>query len=824
MVEIEDFLISMHQSIKEKSLSEDGDYEDQIFLEEVASILIDCEEIEEALPCFYRHPNGRIQVNGYYFNEVLDCLDLFIIEYNRQNELQSLLKRTRESCFSRAARFFTKSIQRFYEDLEEASEGYDLAQEIFLRRKDITQVRIYLITDLGSKEAQVQKEEKDDIQFSYHICDINRIFRLHTSGAERDQIELDFKKDYNCSLKCLRMPKDNGIYCTYLAMIPAPLLAEIYDKYGPRLLEKNVRTFLQLRGKVNKGLRETINKEPDMFLAYNNGLTITVKDLKLSSGNGIFQEIISASDFQIVNGGQTTASIYHTYKKDKADLEHVFVQAKINHILDENVTDDLTSKISLFANSQNKINAADFSSNDPYHVALEDLSRTIWAPPQKDSNINTHWFYERARGQYNDELNRRNTPAQRRNWKQQNPSFQKFTKTDIAKYMNCWKQLPEIVSKGAQYNFKEFMIDVNQSHKIPDDTEFKRIIARAILFKKTDSIIKKENYGDYKAQNVAYTISYLCHVTGSRINLDQIWKDQDITPVLESEIIKISSIFFQYLLQVASGGKNVTQFCKKKDCWKGFKQENSYSVSSDLKKELIDISAVKSTVLEVPADVDLELVEWTVSYGGVFWKKISRWGKLTKCLEPWQNSIAYSVGKAIDRKGTVSVKQARQAKIIFDIAEKYGYEEINLSQTTDVRTYVAEHGDKLLKVRINLLGIDGNIGQKSGLNWGQRGGRDQNQAYIPVRTSECSEDFFPDRGVEFELVTDDGKTIKCVRAQDNGKAIQSLNNSELGLYFRSRLSLSSGQKVTERHLQDYGRLDIDIYKVEELKYFLNFSI
>jgi hypothetical protein len=241
------------------------------------------------------------------------------------------------------------------------------------------------------------------------------------------------------------------------------------------------------------------------------------------------------------------------------------------------------------------------------------------------------------------------------------------------------------------------------------------------------------------------------------------------------------------------------------------------------------MSAVNSVENEVPADDDLKLIEWAVSFGESFWKKLSRWGKLTKCLERWQNGIAYSIGSSIAKKSTISVKQARQAKVIFEIAEKYGFEEIKSNSKEDngdtsMINTIRNHLSSLPRVRINLQDTSGSIPDKSGLNWGQRDGRDPNQAYIPVRTSECSDDFFPERGIEFAIYTDDGKVIRCVRAQDHGKAIHSLNNSELGLYFRSRLSLTSGQKISDVHINNYGRTFLDVYKVNETTYYLDFSI
>ena len=113
---------------------------------------------------------------------------------------------------------------------------------------------------------------------------------------------------------------------------------------------------------------------------------------------------------------------------------------------------------------------------------------------------------------------------------------------------------------------------------------------------------------------------------------------------------------------------------------------------------------------------------------------------------------------------------------------------------------------------------------KSGLNWGQRLGREQNQAYLPIPIAVRRLNFFPEKKISFIIECDDGVQLKCVVAQDGGKAIHSCtNNSILGKYFRSRLGIPEGYIVTIQHLYKYGRISVDIYKINEFKYFMNFS-
>ena len=264
------------------------------------------------------------------------------------------------------------------------------------------------------------------------------------------------------------------------------MLAAIYDRWGTRLLEQNVRVFLQHRGKVNKGIRATIENEPNMFFAYNNGITATAEEVAIDDDGGRLL-LRRLKNFQIVNGGQTTASI-HSAQRGKVDVSQTFVQMKLS-VVDPERANRLVPKISEFANSQNRVSAADFFANHPFHVRMEGFSRRIHAPSPDGTFRQSKWFYERARGQYADARGGL-TSAQRKKFDLENPRRQLFTKTDLAKFVNVWKERPHEVSLGAQKNFAAFAQRIGQQWETaPDDFNeawYREAVAKAIVFKATE--------------------------------------------------------------------------------------------------------------------------------------------------------------------------------------------------------------------------------------------------------------------------------------------------------------------------------------------------
>jgi hypothetical protein len=236
---------------------------------------------------------------------------------------------------------------------------------------------------------------------------------------------------------------------------------------------------------------------------------------------------------------------------------------------------EIVPLISRYANSQNKVSEADFSANEPFHVQIEEFSRTIWAPAAYGSQKQTHWFYERARGQYLEAKNQESTAARKRIFEETYPKSQVFTKTDLAKFQHTFEQIPHFVSRGAQKNFAEFTARWSDKKDLTvlDSDYFKHLIAKAILFKATEKIVQQQKFGGYRANIVTYTLAYLIASAPQYIDLDYIWKHQNLTNSLQEAIKKVSAKVYEAIISPPEGkSKNVTEWCKHVDCWNRVKE------------------------------------------------------------------------------------------------------------------------------------------------------------------------------------------------------------------------------------------------------------
>ena len=569
-LELARFAENLHQEIiinaeGNQADEEGGSFREDAFTQLMIEYLTEAGELEDGHVCYHRARG--IKVSGYNFQEEEGRLDLFISTYT-QNPLPTTVRKDAvESAFKQLINFLSKVYKGYHQTIEEASPIFDMAQLIHSRRSQLSHVRLFLFTD-GLTTLQAKKNQgRDGVSYSFNIWDLRRTYRCVTSGQKREAIEINFQTQYGSVLPCLSMPESQADYRAYVAIIPGEILCKIYAEYGSRLLERNVRSFLQAKGNVNKGIRQTILKEPHRFLAYNNGISATAETVKLVDLPNGGQGIAEIRDLQIVNGGQTTASLYQSVHKDKADISGIYVQTKLT-VVDRDRMDEIVPLISRYANNQNKVNEADFSANDPFHIRIEELSRTIWAPAVDGTQRQTRWFYERARGQYADAKNRESTPAKQKAFTLTHPNAQKFTKTDLAKFEYTWDQLPHIVSLGAQKNFAKFTVGLSEKTRPePDETYFNHLIAKAILFKSTEKIVQSEKFGGYRANIVTYTLAYLSRKTQQDVCLDKIWKQQSLTPSLQQAIQMISREVHQVITNPPEG-RNVTEWCKKESCWK----------------------------------------------------------------------------------------------------------------------------------------------------------------------------------------------------------------------------------------------------------------
>ncbi|MCB1806879.1 MAG: AIPR family protein, partial [Candidatus Competibacteraceae bacterium] len=376
------------------------DFQLTSFVTLIAEELRESGVIEDFTSCHYR--SRGIRTDGYWFDDE-GILSLFIADFEFRTSLSSLTRTDVDTAFKRLQGFLEASLTgRLHNELDFTTPEYDIARQIWDRRSSIRRVEFYLLSErvLSDRIQSLDDLIISGIPVTRQIWDITRLYRQQNSRGHKEILEIDFPESFGRSLSCLPAHLGSDLYKSYLVVIPGKILADLYEKYGARLLERNVRSFLQARAKVNRGIRSTILNEPQMFFAYNNGLTATAEHVKTRiTDNGLV--IDSIQDLQIVNGGQTTASLFHTRRLDKADLSKVFVQMKLT-VIDDEKNEEIVPRISEYANTQNKVNAADFFSNHPFHVRMEEFSRRLWAPARQGSQRETKWFYERARGQFAD--------------------------------------------------------------------------------------------------------------------------------------------------------------------------------------------------------------------------------------------------------------------------------------------------------------------------------------------------------------------------------------------------------------------------------------
>ena len=671
---IDDFYRSFHEEVLCACDTETSGWTTDDFLTAVMlEYLEEAGEVTNPIICPFR--DRGLQMNAYAFSQDRESVDIFVSIYSDTEMPRSVSQTDIDVAIKRAIQLYHRAVNDLYTSFQKDNDTYEFAITVFQNKDTIKNVRICALTNGLVKPIMLKNITISGAEVSFNLWDIDRLYRCVTSGKMRETIEIDFEEKFQTTIPCIENSTSDK-YSVYLAIINGDLLAALYSEFRDRLLEKNVRSFLQVKGGVNKGIRDTLRDEPDMFLAYNNGISVTAESVEIVRDENGKPSIKRIRDMQIVNGGQTTASIFNA-KNDKklgVDLSKVFVQMKLSVIGSAEDMDAIVPRISTFANTQNKIQVADFSANDPFHRRVEELSRTIWAPAQgglKPQN----WFYERARGQYADMLTRESTPKRKKEFKETHPLF---TKTDLAKYENTWDQLPYQVSEGAQKNFHKFMLRLKDRKSfVPDESYYRNLIAKAILFRKTEKLVQQQQYGGYRANIVTYTLAYISHKSAQCIDLERIWKEQTLTPALEEEIISVSR-FVQQLIVTPPGGANISEWCKKEKCWQVIR-DHEYELSDALQKELVSVARPFINTPSVTSSIDSlteeeqALIDKAAVIPAETWFALSRWAKETKNFLPWQRSLLFSVGSLVGRGQKPSIKQATHAMKVYKAAFEKGF-------------------------------------------------------------------------------------------------------------------------------------------------------
>ena len=680
-----EFLHTLRARVNDRCLGASDDsisavsagYREEAFTEVMLETLEDLGQIAGAELCFFERRMGTAngKVNAWYFDEQNGSIDLFATMYRGLGDPANVTKTDLSNTVARAAQVLTGAQKGFYRQMEPASATYDMMQRLYELGRLVDRVRVIVFVDGVSPKAEISPvfhRKGTDLQVD--IWDLQRLFRAMSSGLPYEATEIDLVERFGEPLRCLPMPESTADYRSYLAIIPGMVLHQLYDEFGPRLLELNVRSFLQARGKVNKGIRETIRSEPARFLAYNNGISATAEAVEITTAENGTPAIRKVTGLQVVNGGQTMASIHWAKKRDRADLSEVFVQAKITIVRPEHI-ETLVPLVSRYANTQNRINEADFSANHPFHVRLQQLSETIWTPGEQ-----SRWFYERARGQYQvARAKEGDTPARLRRFDSATPKQQSFDKVAIAKYCNAWDQLPHIVSRGSQKSFVHFMERLTRQHPggwVPDPEYYRKLVARALLYQAAEKIAREHAFPSYRANAVVYTVSLLANRTCGRLDLERIWNHQRVPEAVHDAMRRWMLPVYDGIV-TSAGNRNVTEWCKKEECWSQI-QALGVAISPELEKELAGALPLPTVGDsdgrrgENLTSSDRENIAQVMQITAAEWIEISGWGSQTGHLKDWQIGIATTLASyaAGAWSKVPSRKQAMHAVEILRVAHE----------------------------------------------------------------------------------------------------------------------------------------------------------
>lgn len=638
--------------------SAEGIYTREALLREVGRRLIAADELPDLTPCLFRGKGTKkreLVIDGFCLDEAeLDNSVSLVVVASKDSDpnVPSLGQLELDSMVDRAMHFVQDSVDgKLHETLEPSQPAHDLSSWLYEHRSKLNCIRIYAATDaaLGARTKLRDDRSVSKIRVELHVWDIVRFMRADIGGG-REPIEIDLKEFSTNGISALPASVGDTAYKTYLCVVGGETLASLYDRYGARLLEGNVRSFLSVRGGVNKGMQNTILTEPARFFAYNNGITATAADVTLTETTD-GRRLTWVKDLQIVNGGQTTASMFYASKRNAENLKQVYVQMKLSVVPKESA-DELVAKIARYANTQNRISDADLFSNHPFHRRIADISSRVWADPAPGMQNQTRWYYERARGQYQNEQARAPTAAKKKAFLLLNPKNQLITKTDLAKFENAWLGYPHIVSKGAQKNFVAFAEAVTDDwEKDPakfNDRWFQHLVAKAIIFRASESLVDEQSWydGGYRANIVAFGIARLAHELRRwkrEADFDRIWKSQALSKAFERHLLLALKLARDAVYAPPPGMSNLSEWAKKADCWeklKGLKLD----LGADLLDELQSREAANEDLVDARRDRKMtdgiEAQKLVITLGPAYWAKVLAWNRQTKQLQPKESAIA----------------------------------------------------------------------------------------------------------------------------------------------------------------------------------------
>lgn len=680
-----------------------------------------------------------MRIDAYAFDETDHSLELFINDFQDTYETENLTGSKVDELYWRMYYFLDEvcngKIANYFDDSDDALKIAALIKRRMNAIGDdpeqILKIRMFILTNKelstdilnrnlletkirktkGSKTVKstkkIKKADFNGKPLEINIWNLERFYEKEKSFSS-DPIVIDFRNDYSCDgIPCIKGNIGENLgYEAYIAIIPGKLLSEIYIEHGSKVLEGNVRAFLGTSGSksVNSGIRRTINNEPDKFFTYNNGIATTAADVETEEKDGQLY-ITKIVDLQIINGGQTTASLAEAVlKKTNPELNGIFVPMKLT-VIDDRETenedgvrfyDQMVQNIAKYANSQNKVTAADLFSNDPFHIWMEKMSKKIFAPAIHYS-VPTGWYYERSRKRYEQEQFKLKSETDRKRFRAKYPKEQLITKEQLGMYLTTMKEQPNIVAKGKNFVIKEFNTIISQDYKTNkgcfNEFYFKKCICAAIIYRTVDNYLESHKdsarkptgfwykAGGYKLDIVPYTIAKIIHSVPAGFTLDwnYIWNRQDLSPAFMHEIEIVTKMTNDFICD--SHGVIVTEYCKRPETWVSYRDNVRYTPSEKFLSELMPESITKEQEVASQKDQkdtnDLNYVTEIIKLGAGYWQRLLEEGTSRAALSYAEQD---TLRKAVDfaqkgnipcsASGKVPARTMALAKSIYDVKDK----------------------------------------------------------------------------------------------------------------------------------------------------------
>lgn len=565
---------------------EPGISSEEVFTEIVLdkiSPLLDCEQ-PTIRHCVIKDKVGKIlgEIHGYAESTNGEVLYIFYTLYNPHTDILSKSSTEVQPAINRAQGFFKKASQAVFEDFDGYSSEYIALKYIYDNIHKYKCINIKILSNYILNNVDLKKVSITTKPVYLDVWDIRKLYGNTHSLSDHVAIDIDFDSEEYKRYKILylQMESEQFGYKCVQALFPAKLISQLYEKYNTNLLYNNVRYFLGLNGskdtKPNVAMLDTLRKENEMFLAYNNGITalaqgiegivngektdVTEADNTSSTQYITMGQLKKISDFRVVNGGQTCATIFNARQLSKSsndpckkvNLLGVYVQVKI---IISNRIEDYAGKITVSSNFQNKIKMSDFSAGNKFNRTLEELSRKL-VVPNKNHDLK-HWFYERLRGQYDESRKSKHTKYDREMFDSEYPSDLKFSKEEAAKVWCAWAGLPHDAVKGATSTYTTFMKRMQEVCPVPDEKFYHELIAKIILYRFLKKRPENKNYGNGKATVMAYTLAMLRELSLEKFDLMKVWEEQSIPINVMYFLNRLADQIYTYLSEKADS-KNTT--------------------------------------------------------------------------------------------------------------------------------------------------------------------------------------------------------------------------------------------------------------------------